>query len=230
MENEIRDFSLHSGERQTAEELSGIRRDHVVRYEFAESLIRDRIKRKDCTGLDIFCGNGYGTYVLSRAVRSGYVFGVDGSKDAIDMANKCYSLPNNVYSWKIFPFFIPAGSFDFVVCFESLEHVEDGALMLKLVLYSLKKNGIAVISVPNQDIHPLERNPHPFHIRHYSHLDFACMLPDDFIIEDWYGQNVYEFAQGGVNTFRLLPESEINLQRKTAGQTNVYVICRRSSQ
>lgn len=221
-----KDFSLNSGERQIGRTVLDIRRDHIVRYELAEELVLKHIHDKQYNCLDVFCGNGYGTYMLSHLFPSAYVVGLDGCKEAIDMANEYYSLPNNIFSWKLFPFIVPNESYDFVVCFESLEHVQDDRLMLDLILGSLKKDGIAVISVPNQNEHPLEKNPHQFHFRHYSHSDFVNMIPNKFIIETWYGQNVYGFTPDGVNTFQLLPEPEMCLRKNVSGQVNVYVIRR----
>lgn len=222
-----KDFSLYSGERQTGQSLREIRRDHLVRYELAQRLIREHAQGRHFSCLDVFCGNGYGTFMLSQSFPEAYLIGVDGSKEAIDMANECYSLPNNMFSWKPFPFVIPEASYDFIACFESLEHVEDDKLMLDRILHSLKKDGIALISVPNQEEHPLEKNPHQFHFRHYTHSDFTVMVPDRFSMDTWYGQNVYEFTPDGVNTFRLLPEAEMDLREKVAGQVTVYVVRRR---
>jgi SAM-dependent methyltransferase len=131
-----------------------------------------------------------------------------------------------MFSWKLFPFSIAEHSNDLVACFESLEHVEGDQLMLSQILGSLKKDGVALISLPNQDQHPLEKNPHQFHFRHYRHADFIRMVPQGFSIETWYGQNVYEFTHDGVNTFHLLSEDEMCLREKVPGQVNVYVIRR----
>ena len=222
-----KDFSLHSGERQTGRNLHDIRRDHTVRYDLALELLREQGRVNGGACLDVFCGKGYGTLMLSEAFPELCVVGVDGSKEAIDMANECYARSNNMFSWKLFPFSIAEQSNDLVACFESLEHVEDDQLMLNQILRSLKKDGVALISVPNQDEHPLEKNPHQFHFRHYRHADFIGMVSQEYSIETWYGQNVYEFTDDGVNTFRLLSEGEMCLREKVPGQVNVYVIRRR---
>lgn len=223
-----KDFSLHSGERQIGRSLADIRRDHTVRYDLAVSLMREHAQKKGSTCMDVFCGNGYGTFMLSEAFPDVCVVGVDGSKEAIDMANECYARPNNMFSWKLFPFSIPEESNDLVACFESLEHVENDQLMLDSILRSLKKDGVALISVPNQDEHPLEMNPHQFHFRHYRPVDFTSMVSQSYSIETWYGQNVYQFTKDGVNTFQLLSETQMRLREKVSGQVNVYVIRRRS--
>ncbi len=222
-----KDYSLNSGERQVARDVGDIRRDHTLRYDLAVELLRNDMQLGAGTCLDAFCGNGYGTFMLSEGFPRLCIVGVDGSKDAIDMANECYSRSNNMFSWKLFPFSIAENSNDMVVCFESLEHVEYDVLMLDLLLKSLKKDGVALISVPNQDLHPIEKNPHQFHFRHYRHTDFIKMLPSEYVIDTWYGQNVYEFTAEGVNTFSLLSEGEMRLQERVPGQVNVYVIRRR---
>lgn len=223
-----RDFSLYSGERQIGRNLHDIRRDHVVRYDLAVEFLRKQRRVNGGTCLDVFCGNGYGTFMLSDAFHDFCVTGVDGSKEAIDMANECYARQNNMFSWKLFPFSVAERSYDLVACFESLEHVEDDQLMLNQILKSLKDSGLALISVPNQDEHPLDKNPHQFHFRHYRHTDFIEMVPQEYLIETWYGQNIYEFTSNGVNTFRLLPDSEMRLREKVPGQVNVYVIRHRN--
>jgi SAM-dependent methyltransferase len=223
-----KNYSLTSGERQIGRITSEIRRDHTFRYDLAINIFHNQNIKKTTNFLDIFCGNGYGTYMLAEAFENTSVIGIDGSKEAIDMANECYTKKNNIFSWKIFPFSIPVAAYDLVTCFESLEHVEEDAMMLSLILESLKPNGIALISVPNQDIHPLEKNPHHFHFRHYIHDEFINMIPEDFKVINWYGQNVYEFKPDGINTFQLLTEEQMRPIEKMHGQVNIYVISHRA--
>jgi SAM-dependent methyltransferase len=222
-----KNFSLASGERQIGKTIPEIRRDHTFRYEMAIDIYRTRGARTSESSLDVFCGNGYGSYMLAEAFEDLTVTGIDGSKEAIDMANDCYARYNNFFSWKIFPFSIPIGVYDFVTCFESLEHVEDDELMLSAILKSLKPDGYALLSVPNQDVHSLEKNPHHFHFRHYRHTEFINMLPDSFRVVNWYGQNVYEFNSEGMNTFRFLKEEEMAPRERVPGQINIYLVCHR---
>lgn len=222
----MKDYSLLSGERQTGRTVAEIRRDHTVRYEFAVRMIGASLPRNSYSCLDVFCGNGYGVFMMSQSFPDAFVLGVDGSREAVDMAADCYVLPNNLFSWKLFPFALPARAFDCVTCFESLEHVKDDRLMLERVLGSLKDDGFALISVPNEDCHSLKTNPNPFHFRHYRHQDFCEMVPDGYFIEKWYGQDVYEFSPEGLNKFQLLPPEELELREKVHGQVNIYVVRR----
>lgn len=222
-----KDYSLHSGERQTGCTLQDIRRDHVARYELAERIIAGRTRR-DAEGVcfDIFCGNGYGTYLVAQRFPNLWLLGIDGSSEAIAQANECYSLSNSLFSHKLFPFTLPERTADFVLCFESLEHVAEDKSMLEQVLRSLKVGGLALVSVPNQELHPLDKNPHPFHFRHYTQHDFLSMLPAGFTLKTWFGQNVYEFSPEGVNTFRLLPAESMCVEERRAGQINIFLLCR----
>ena len=68
----MKDFSLNSGERQTATQYMSIRADHRFRYEWADAIIP-----AGGQGLDLFCGVGYGTQRLAHNDR--YVIGMDGS-------------------------------------------------------------------------------------------------------------------------------------------------------
>lgn len=217
-----KDFSLNSGERQIASNLLEIRKDHLLRYRLVSDYISLR-NHNNPSLLDIFCGNGYGTFLLTKNHSAVHVTGIDGSSEAIEFADKHYKLPNNLFKHKLFPFLLPERVYDIVVCFESLEHVVDDQLLLTQISRALKKNGIAFISVPNQDEYPLEKNLHPFHFRHYSHSGFVDRLQRKFCIEKWYGQNVYEFKDD-VNTYHLLPESEMCLRERETGQFNIYLI------
>ena len=225
-QSSVRDFSLHSGERQTGCVLDDIRKDHLFRYELAAGLIGLNISGKTCNCLDTFCGNGYGTYLLAKSHPCLRVIGIDGSQEAVDQACECYSLPNNLFAYKRYPFELPADTFDYVTCFESLEHIEDDRAMLCEVFSSLRLNGLLMISVPNQDCHPLELNQHDFHFRHYRHDDFLGLIPSNFILEGWYGQNVYEFTQERRNTFNLLLTEEMRLQKEVPGQVHIYILRR----
>ncbi|WP_160173999.1 class I SAM-dependent methyltransferase [Endozoicomonas montiporae] len=219
-----KDYSLHSGERQTGIALEDIRLDHTVRYELAKKVIKEYFGDKQISAIDVFCGNGYGVYSLANDIKNLHITGIDGSQEAIDSANKYYSLPNTLFSYKLFPFKLPENIFDVVICFESLEHVEDDRLMLDNIFCSLKVGGLLLVSIPNQNIHPLEKNPHHFHFRHYKNSDFLKLLPNEFKVKKTYGQNVYKFSSSGVNTFELLQSKDMELIPGVEGQVNIYLL------
>ena len=101
------DLSLHSGERQVATTYEAIRTDHRLRYEWADARLE-----KPGFGLDAFCGNGYGTWLLSK---SRVVIGIDGSAEAIRQAEQNYWTPRTHFSVNYYPFELPSNSFDFLI-------------------------------------------------------------------------------------------------------------------
>jgi hypothetical protein len=72
-------YSLFSGERQVGANIEEIRADHVMRYELArDDMLREDGIRTTGLGMDLFCGTGYGTAILSGEIES-CIWGVDGS-------------------------------------------------------------------------------------------------------------------------------------------------------
>ncbi|MFV8798908.1 class I SAM-dependent methyltransferase [Yersinia enterocolitica] len=224
--DEIKDYSLYSGERQTSNTVDGIRRDHTSRYELAIDIMRQK-KYTIINAADIFCGNGYGIFMLSSEFEQANFIGLDGSSEAIIEANKNYSKENNIFANKLFPFTLPINVFDVITCFESLEHVDKDQQLFDEIKKSCKKDGLIIVSVPNQEKHSLELNPHKFHFRHYTHLDFLSKFGNGLELLTWYGQNVYQFDEYGVNTHQLLNENEMLPIEKAQGQVNIYVFQKR---
>jgi len=69
--------------RQVAPDISGIRADHVARYQF----VVDKIRELNIPGniLDVGCGVGYGSHLMERKCNTS-VKAIDISQDAIDYA------------------------------------------------------------------------------------------------------------------------------------------------
>jgi 2-polyprenyl-3-methyl-5-hydroxy-6-metoxy-1,4-benzoquinol methylase len=220
----MKDFSLNSGERQVATELSQIRFDHRVRYQLVLDVMQQNETLSEMNCLDIFCGNGYGAYMLASSRPLLTVLALDGSDQAIELANNNYALPNIIFSVKRFPFTLPSHAFDYITCFESLEHVENDTALLNKIEHSLRKGGFVMVSVPNEECHSLSKNPHPFHFRHYLHAAFLNQLPQNFTVKKWWGQNVYEFDDNGVNTNTLLDEDLMRPIENKPGQVNIYLL------
>lgn len=220
-----KDYSLESGERQVANDLADIREDHLARYRLAIN-VTNELNYSWKNALDIFCGNGYGTYMLAMSNTNANVFGIDGSEEAISVANKAYKIKNSSFTYKKFPFKLTQNCYDFVTCFESLEHVLYDKKMFQTIVEATSKDAVIAISVPNNKYNNLELNPHKFHFRHYEHEDFISNYMSDFNILSWYGQNVYKF-ENGVNTFILLSNEEMQPVKYVEGQVNIYFIRRK---
>ena len=212
------DLSLNSGERQVATAYSAIRADHRFRYEWANSRIPE-----NGFGLDAFCGNGYGTWLLSK---SRIVIGMDGSTDAIRQAEQHFKTPSNYFSVNYFPFDLPRQVFDFVVSLESIEHVADGGAFFDRLTACLKPGGHLVFSTPCEDRLPHRMTGNHFHHKHYS-LDESLAMASSAQIEllGWAGQDTYNFLADG-RQGSLLPEDQMTLKPDETGQF-IILHCRK---
>jgi len=108
---------------------------HIARYEFSSQFV------SGMTVGDITCGTGYGSYLLEKAGGKSIV-GVDISEEAIQYACKKYSSRKTT--------FITSDAentkfdnltFDLIVSFETIEHVQDPGGLLGEFKRILKKMG-----------------------------------------------------------------------------------------
>lgn len=201
----MNDFKLNSGERQTGTRIVDIREDHRARYRMVVDHLNQWYRRafretSELYGADIFCGNGYGTFLLSDEVNC-VVHGMDASDEAIKLANGHYSTIATVFSVKKYPFIIPKNVYDFVVSMESVEHVVDSSGLISGLVSALKPGGFLFLSTPNADVLSLELNPNKFHYRHFTFDETVGEVrrktPDMELIK-WYGQDVYTMEGGRV--------------------------------
>lgn len=206
-----KDFSLESGERQTAREVAQIRADHRARYAFAARWLLQSLGRPaDCTGLDAFCGNGYGSRMVADQCGARMV-GLDGSADAVNLAEACFGSHRVVFAHAVFPFSLQPALFDFGICFESIEHVEDPQAMLVQLAKACR--GPLVLSVPNESGLPFACYGHRFehHVRHFTLAQIETLLATVGYsrITQVLGQDVY--TTSGDDLTGLLPEGRMGL-------------------
>ena len=169
---------LDNGERQVAPELSGIRRDHVARYKFAAWQIGS-----GQIVFDFACGIGYGAKVLADAGNT--VFAADRAIQAITYGRSHYDHKAVTYiRGDIAQAIDNIGPVNAAVCFETLEHLDDPFLALKLMA---RKAGTLIASVPNEERYPFRGQL--FHKRHFTRKQFADMLAESgWCVTGWYGQ------------------------------------------
>lgn len=215
-------FGLHSGERQVAETLDGIRKDHLDRYKMANDFLKQEFSDSTISGADIFCGNGYGSYLISKENPKTTLIAIDGSEEAIILAKDSYQTPNIDFQHKLFPFEFVHNNLNFVISFESIEHIEDDLRFFDDLYNSLKQNGLLFLSVPNEAIISLTKNKHPFHIRHYT-KEQVLKISEKYNLSllKFYGQDVYVLEDGKVVS-AIEPE-QMGLQESYEGQFLVFV-------
>lgn len=207
-----KDFSLDSGERQTADEVHLIRADHRARYAFAARWVRHHLApARTRTGLDVFCGNGYGSHMVSNLAGVRMV-GLDGSAEAVALAERAYGSHRTVLGHALFPFDLNGPLFDFAISFESIEHVDDPEGLLQQM--ACATDGPFIVSVPTETGLPFAQHGAHFehHLRHFTREEAVSMLARAGrpVIAAEHGQQVYRIDKGQMSG--LLPESEMGLR------------------
>jgi len=127
-------------DRQTSSVMSGIRRDHLARYEFA----RLWANGEHGPVLDAACGIGYGSFIL--ATDGHEVTAVDICEPAIEMGRQHYDT-ENIVRWirgDILKRPWGAETFSTIVSFETLEHLPDAPKALRHFKESLRPEGIQI--------------------------------------------------------------------------------------
>ena len=146
--------------------------EHLARYTFAARLARGK------RVLDAGCGAGYGSAELANTADS--VTGIDLAPAAIEFARAHYVLPNLAFeqaSCASLPY--DDGSFDLVVAFEVIEHLENWRDFLCEARRVLAGNGQFIISTPNKLYYNESRGPtgaNPFHVHEFDFEEFRSEL------------------------------------------------------
>jgi 2-polyprenyl-3-methyl-5-hydroxy-6-metoxy-1,4-benzoquinol methylase len=127
--------------------------------------------------LDLGCGDGYGTKMLSGSAKK--TIGLDIDKTAVESANRKYAggmCSFQVYDGSIFP--LSEDSCDAVIALQVIEHVKNDEKFLREVFRVLKKSGIFVLATPNRLLR-LDPGMPPwniYHFREYSPLELKAVL------------------------------------------------------
>jgi SAM-dependent methyltransferase len=143
-------------------------RRHLAVYEW----IAARVARG--VVLDMACGEGYGSDVLSRTAAR--VVGVDGNPEAHEHAKLRYTAPNLTFEWGAVETFGEPASFDAVVFLQTIEHVIDPPAVLAHFRRILKPGGVVFVSTPNVlKLAPAghAKSDNPWHLREYRAGEFA---------------------------------------------------------
>ncbi|MGE4420703.1 MAG: methyltransferase domain-containing protein [Pseudodesulfovibrio sp.] len=173
-----------TGERYLPEVEGSIALEHVHRYLAAREFVRG----KDV--LDVACGEGYGSVILSGVAAS--VVGVDISEEAVAhaaakyagsgvefLAGSCSALP------------LPDDSVDCVVSFETIEHHAEHREMMLEIRRVLRPCGLLVISSPDKhefsDVRGLGTE---YHVKELYRDEFEALLRAHFRNVALAGQRV----------------------------------------
>jgi len=157
--------------------------EHWHRYHFVAPLVAGR------DVLDIACGEGYGSALMAR--HAARVTGGDISPTAIAHARTHYAGRANLdfreADCAALPF--ADGSFDVVVSFETLEHIEAQEAFLGEIRRVLRPGGFVAISCPNKAEYSDKRDHvNEFHVRELYRDELAALMKMHFPQAAWYGQ------------------------------------------
>jgi SAM-dependent methyltransferase len=150
--------------------------------------------------LDVGCGRGYGFDIIQPY--SSPQVGIDVSHDFLcDARAREPARPLALASGDCLPF--ARQSFDSILSFEVIEHIEDDVAFLRDLRRLARPNAFIAISTPNRLVasgdraKPLNR----FHVREYVADEFAGLLRQEFPCVTMYGQ--YE-GSGAISTNSLI--------------------------
>ncbi len=150
--------------------------ESVERYKFANQVIGEN--QSGGHVLDLCCGPGHGTTHLSNAKK---ITAIDISAEAITQAKQFARPGTKVLQGNAEALQLKTQSISSVVCFEGLEHAQNGEKVLSEIHRVLKPGGIAIISTPNKAItSPNGPPPNPFHVREYTKMELMELLEKKF--------------------------------------------------
>lgn len=192
IENNLKE--LQSNERIYPRAFNEASPDHSERYHLALKYIKEGDKV-----LDAATGVGYGANYLAVNSRSSMVIGIDINEHAIEWGKKYFSSPKNIFIkadlLSNFSVDLPLQQFDVVTCFETIEHLKDDFIFLEKISRLLKPGGTLIISSPNEEVIPYEKNPffqngkNPHHVRHYTPYQLKQLLQNcGFYVLEAYTQ------------------------------------------
>jgi GT2 family glycosyltransferase/SAM-dependent methyltransferase/glycosyltransferase involved in cell wall biosynthesis len=210
---------LFTGERYVPTEQVRIRLEHFHRYGTIRKIVTD----KDV--LDIACGEGYGSSLISSVARS--IVGVDISDAAIHHASSTYSASNLKFRQGSATQIPEAdASFDVIVSFETIEHLAEQEQMLAEIRRVLRPNGCLVISSPNRPVYSEESGEaNHFHVKELDFKEFDNLLRAQFLCIEYYGQrismgSVIQPLSGSLEVFKAWHDDGVALQLGTGTLTD----------
>jgi 2-polyprenyl-3-methyl-5-hydroxy-6-metoxy-1,4-benzoquinol methylase len=191
-----------TGERFVPGSASGLlEAEHVQRYTFASNYAKGR------SVLDIACGAGYGSSLL-LAGGATRVTGVDISAEAVKFATDHYGSDGITFVVHDAEQF-KNGSYDMIVSFETLEHLDKRQQFLENTRSMLNEHGILIMSTPNKLITSPMKTPqeirNTYHMYEYLEEEFVSALQKaGYARIQKFGQHVYPWFFKNQIVSRLL--------------------------
>jgi SAM-dependent methyltransferase len=152
--------------------------EHRARYHWAAQVAAGK------RVLDAGCGLGYGIEILSSA-EAAEVIGLDLNSEAVEEARRRINGAGTIQQGDIQGLDFGDDSFDLVVCFETIEHVEKAPAALAEFHRVLRPDGVLLLSSPNPDAYP-SGNEH--HVREYKPGELVDLVREHFCNVEYHRQ------------------------------------------
>jgi len=216
--------------------------EHLHRYAIVNSYIENKVV------LDIACGEGYGSNIMSENAK--FVYGVDLDPKTIKYAKEKYKKKNLEYSVgnaDAIP--LSDNSVDVVVSFETIEHLDKHDEMVLEIQRVLKPEGIVIISTPDKLYYTDKAKfDNKFHLKELYKNEFLELLSKYFsnkqmltqqysngisLIQEEKGTIVLNFFTGDYNKvyeksidplFLIIIASNINFSYQKSSIFDGYLI------
>lgn len=157
--------------------------EHFHRYMWAAELVAGR------RVLDLGSGEGFGSAILGE--RAAAVSGIDIDALTVEHAELNWSAPTvsfqmaSAVDLSVFP----DASFDAVVAFEIIEHLEQQERVLEEIARVLTEDGLLVMSTPDRRMYSIgSARENPFHRRELTESEFRELLGGCFEYVELWGQ------------------------------------------
>jgi ubiquinone/menaquinone biosynthesis C-methylase UbiE len=192
-------MSLQTAERVSSHEQSDnvIFQRHLVAYNEAAKRINGNV-------LEVGCGEGYGISLLAPKVTN--YMAVDKFATNVDRYAANFSHVK-FQQMSVPPLQFPDNTFDYIVTFQVIEHIEDDEKMVAEMSRVLKPGGKMIMTTPNIKM-SLTRNP--WHVREYTVEELETLLQRHFSVVDMQG--VY----GNKKVMDYYEQNKASVQRFTA--------------
>ncbi len=176
--------SLDNGGERYVPELHGpstIAIEHHARYSWAAPLAAGR------DVLDAGCGVGWGTVLLAESGARTAV-GMDIDQRALASARARADGKAEFVRGDLVALPFDDGTFDLVVCFEAIEHVEQPLQVMDEIHRVLRPGGVVAVSSPNRGVYPAGN---PFHLHELTSDELRDGLQERFAHVAIYRQRTY---------------------------------------